>query len=142
MAIDPVIAEDLRETLRPIWRRLMAERTISVGKVGILGLLVQQGPATAATLASAERVSPQAIATAVRELEALGLIVRHPDTTDRRRVWIDVTEAGRARLAEERAVGTAWLDEAITDRLTDDERATLRAAVPILRKLTAEVVDD
>ncbi|MFI8975342.1 MarR family winged helix-turn-helix transcriptional regulator [Nocardia asteroides] len=131
----PPTARELGEVLHPIARRLLAGRTISVGKLGVLGYLSTQGRATATTLATVQTVSPQAIATAVRELEALGLVVRTPDSEDRRRVWVEITDAGRARLSEERAIGLDWLARAIAERLTDEERAALDSALPALRRL-------
>ncbi|MFI6572316.1 MarR family winged helix-turn-helix transcriptional regulator [Nocardia fluminea] len=135
MTTDPSTARDLGEVLHPIARRLLAGRTISAGKLGVLGYLSVHGRATATTLAAIQTVSPQAIATAVRELEALGLVVRTPDSEDRRRVWIELTETGRARLTEERAVGLDWLERAIAERLDAEERAHLDNALPALRKL-------
>ncbi|MEV0075291.1 MarR family transcriptional regulator [Nocardia neocaledoniensis] len=131
----PATVRELGEVLHPIARRLLAGRTISTGKLGVLGYLSTRGRATATTLATVQTVSPQAIATAVRELEALGLVVRTPDSEDRRRVWVEVTDAGRARLGEERAVGLDWLARAIDERLTDEERAALGRALPALRRL-------
>ncbi|MFC8381316.1 MarR family winged helix-turn-helix transcriptional regulator [Nocardia sp. NPDC056952] len=135
MTADPSTARELGEVLRPIARRLLAGRTISGGKLGVLGYLSSHGRATATTLAGIQTVSPQAIATAVRELEALGLVVRTPDSEDRRRIWIELTQTGRVRLAEERAVGLDWLERAIAERLDDEERANLDNALPALRKL-------
>ncbi|MEV0063408.1 MarR family transcriptional regulator [Nocardia sp. NPDC050718] len=128
-------ARELGEALHPIARRLLAGRSISVGKLGVLTYLAKHGRATATTLAAEQTVSPQAIATAVRELEVLGLVTRTPDEDDRRKVWIEPTAAGRARLTEERAVGLDWLAGAIAERLTPEERASLDAALPALRIL-------
>ncbi|MFD6222298.1 MarR family winged helix-turn-helix transcriptional regulator [Nocardia asteroides] len=133
----PSTTRDLGEVLHPIARRLLAGRTLSVGKLGVLGYLATHGRATATTLATVQNVSPQAIATAVRELEALDLVVRSPDCDDRRRAWVELTDAGRARLVEERAVGLDWLARVIEDRLTDEEREALGQALPALRKLAA-----
>ncbi len=135
MAPDRSTARELGEALHPIARRLLAGRSISVGKLGVLASLAKRGSATATTLAAEQTVSPQAIATAVRELEALGLVARTPDGDDRRKIWIELTDGGRARLTDERAAGLEWLERAIADRLTDDERARLDAALPALRKL-------
>lgn len=136
---DPAaVAHDLREALRPLWRRLQSHRTLSAGKLGILVRLEQGGPATASELAALERVSHQAVATAVRELDELGLVTRSPDPDDRRRVRIALTAAGRGRLAEERAAGQGWLVRAVGEELDDDERATLAAAIPLLRRLDVE----
>lgn len=135
---EAALASALREALRPLWRQLNVRKTLSTGKLGVLAYLAEHGAATSSTLATVEKISPQAIATAVRELENLGLITRTPDDRDRRRVWIDLTEAGRKRLTEERTIGNEWLQDAVTQRLTADERDLLRSAVPLLRKLTED----
>lgn len=125
----------LGDVLRPLFRRMNSERSISLGKMGILSRVSTDGAATSSSLAAAIRVSPQAITIAVRELEALGFVTRTPDAADRRRIWIDITGDGRACLAQERGAGSGWLDEVMRETLTDDERATLAAALPVLRKL-------
>lgn len=142
VADDPALALTLRDALRPLWRRLTAHRTISTGKLGVLAYLAEHGAATSSTLAAAEKISPQAIATAVRELEGLGLIQRTPDEHDRRKVWVALTEAGRERLTTERSFGNDWLERAIAERLTAEEAELLAAAVPVLRKLTKDSVVD
>jgi DNA-binding MarR family transcriptional regulator len=135
------LAADFRDALRPLQRPLHAQRTLSPGKTGMLIHLVEQGPSTASELAVAERVSPQAVAMALHDLEELGFVERIPDEADRRRLRVVVTQAGRDGLLRERAVGTAWLERAFAERLDDEDRAILRAAIPVLRKLT-ETVDD
>ena len=141
-AVERSIAQQLRETLRPFWRRFSAHQSISVGKMGVLGYLADHGATTSSTLAAAERVSPQAIATAVRELESLGLVARTPDDEDRRRVWVELTDMGRDRLAQERATSNLWLERAIADRLTADEVEMLESVLPVLRKLVKALPDE
>lgn len=114
-----------------------SERSISLGKMGVLSRLANDGAATANALSAALHISPQAIALVVRELESLGLIIRTPDTADRRRLWLEITEEGRARLAFERGAGSGWLDDAVNENLSAEERATLATALPVLRKLGA-----
>lgn len=133
---DPaVLAADLREVLRPLWRRFNSMRTLSPGKVGILSHLDRFGALAATELAARERISHQAVATAVRELEEPGLVSRDADPADRRRVLIALTDTGRDRLATERAAGTNWLADALTHELDATERTTLAAAVPLLLRL-------
>lgn len=135
-------ARSFFQALQPLLRRLNTERTISPGKMGVLRHIAEHGPATTSELATVVQVSPQAISLAARELERLGFIVRVPDATDRRRIWIEITEAGGQKLAEESSAGLGWLDRAITERLTPEERKTLATAIPILRKLGAETSVD
>lgn len=133
---DPAaLAADLREALRPLWRRFKALRTLSMGKVGILAHLEQGGPLSATDLAGLERISHQAVANAVRELESSGFVSRTTDPADRRRTLIDLTPVGRDRLHTERYAGQGWLTHAITSLLDEDDRATLAAAVPLLHRL-------
>ncbi|MFI2752180.1 MarR family winged helix-turn-helix transcriptional regulator [Cellulomonas sp. P22] len=136
------VTRSLLDVLNPIVRRMNLERTLSAGKVGILRHLVARGRATTAELAVAVHVSPQGVSLAARELERMGCVARIPDEEDRRKVWIVVTDAGRDRFAQESWVGHEWLDRAIAERLTDEETRTLEAGVSILRKITAETIDD
>ena len=131
------LAADLREALRPLWRRLSAHKTLSMGKTGILFRLEQRGYLTATDLAGLERISHQAVANAVRELQDLGLVSRTPDPSDGRRTLLALTDAGRDRLTAERAAGQDWLVDAVAGQLHADERATLAAAIPLLRRLGA-----
>lgn len=135
MTAPTTLAADLRDAMRPLWRRFNAAKTLSLGKVGILYRLEQRGPLTATDLASAERISHQAVATAVKDLASLGLVSRAPDPGDGRRVVVTLTDSGRDRLAAERSAGQEWLISAIGTELDDDERATLAAAIPLLRRL-------
>lgn len=135
---DPNLAAEFRSALRPLIRRFNKERTISLGKSGILGRLNEQGPATASELAASERITPQAVAVALRELDELSFVTRARDDIDRRKVRVQITETGRVALESEHAAGTRWLAEALVERLDDSERATLSAAVPVLRKLMQE----
>ncbi|GAA1495261.1 MarR family winged helix-turn-helix transcriptional regulator [Paeniglutamicibacter kerguelensis] len=135
---DPVFVREFLEALHPLLRRMRAERSLSPGKVGILHHLSQHGRATSKELAAAIRVSPQAISLATPELEELGFIERVPDSDDRRKTWIVLAEAGRAKLEEEIRAGEGWIGQAITEQLTSDERRILLAAIPVLKKIGVE----
>jgi DNA-binding MarR family transcriptional regulator len=68
-------------------------------------------------------------------LEERHLVLRSPHPTDRRQVILTVTEEGRGVVQRVRRRKDAWLAQRLAE-LTDAERATLRAAVPILEKLS------
>ena len=135
------LAGELRESLRPLFRKLNNARTMSLGKSGILAHLAEGGRTTASELAVSLQISPQGVTAALQELANHGLVDRTPDDADRRRIWVHLTEEGRRRLADDREAGQRWLSEAIDTRLDDVERRALLAAVPALRKLTAEPTD-
>jgi DNA-binding MarR family transcriptional regulator len=126
------------DTLHPLLRRLNAERTLSPGKLGVLRHLAENGRATTSELAAVVQVSPQAISLATRELEKLNIVVRVPDSEDRRRIWIELTDSGRQKLAQELAAGREWFERSIEEKLTPDERTALENVIPILRKLGPE----
>ena len=136
------VAHDLLAAVQPLLLQIRARRSLSPGKLGILRHLLTVGRATTSELAAQIQVSPQGISLAAHELEGLGLIERTPDTVDRRRNWITLTDAGRETLAQERAVGEAWLSEVISERLTPAEIALVETALPALRKITAQAQHD
>lgn len=129
---------ELLEALHPMLEKMRDERTLSPGKVGILHYLSRHGKATGAQLAATIRVSPQAISLSTPELEELGFIQRVRDEEDRRRTWIVLTDAGRTRLHQEIRTGERWLGRAIGERLSAQERNTLKDVIPLLKKLSAE----
>ena len=139
---DSNLAAEFRSAIRPLVRRFNRERTVSLGKSGILNHLNEQGPATASELAASERITPQAVAVALRELEELSFVTRARDEIDRRKMRVQITEQGRTSLEQEHQAGTRWLADALEERLNVSERATLSSAVPVLRKLMQEPVDE
>ncbi|MBB5513081.1 DNA-binding MarR family transcriptional regulator [Neomicrococcus aestuarii] len=130
------------EALYPFSLRFNSRRTLSPGKLGVLRHLAEHGRASTTELAAVVQVSQQAISLATKELEHLGFTARIPDDDDRRRTWITLTEAGQQKLTEELDAGVTWLQTAIQERLSNDERAILRAAIPVLQKLGSEAADD
>jgi DNA-binding MarR family transcriptional regulator len=86
-------------------------------------------------MAAADRVRPQSMAATVAALEADGLVTRRPDPSDRRRVAIDLTPAGRDVLAADRRRREGWLAEAIARDLSARERRLLADATALLGRL-------
>jgi DNA-binding MarR family transcriptional regulator len=129
-------AHELRIVLGQLVRRLRAEYSFPVAQASVLSRLDREGAQTASGLAAAERVRPQSMAQTLIELESAGLIERRPDSEDRRRMWIDLTDHGRERVLEERGKREGWLAAAIAAELTPEEQQTMLAAVPLLQRLS------
>jgi DNA-binding MarR family transcriptional regulator len=68
-------------------------------------------------------------------LEERGLVLRSPHATDRRQVVLTVTPEGRNLVQRVRLRRNAWLARRLQE-LTEDERVVLRAAAPIIEKLS------
>jgi len=78
---------------------------------------------------------PQSMAPIVRDLEQAGLVTRHPDPDDGRRVLVELTAAGVETLDATRARREDWLTETLEQVLDADERARLRAALELLDRV-------
>jgi DNA-binding MarR family transcriptional regulator len=68
-------------------------------------------------------------------LEQHGLVTRAAHATDKRHVVLTVTDTGRELVYQSRRVRQAWLAKRLRE-LTPAELANLRAAAPILEKLS------
>ena len=116
-------------------RRLRAEHRFPLMHASVLGRLDREGPRSTVELAAAERVRPQSMGQTLAELESQGLVSRRPDESDKRRTLIELTDAGRAALAEDRGRREGWLSEAIERDFSAAEQDVLARAVRLLERL-------
>lgn len=128
------LAADLRIAVGSLIRRLRSENLFPLTQTWVLGRLDREGPASVSDLAQALRVRPQSMAQTIGDLEAEGMVARSPDPNDRRRALVSLTEAGRARIEEDRAVREGWLVKAL-EELTEADRETIERSVGILSRL-------
>jgi DNA-binding MarR family transcriptional regulator len=132
-------ARDLRVVFSRLRRRL---RDVAIGgdltpsQTAVLTRLWKEGASSASTLAGAERVRPQSMATIVAALEQRGLIERTPDPEDGRRQVVSLTEAGRGRAESDRQVREEWLARAMQERYSERERRIILDALSLLERLT------
>jgi DNA-binding MarR family transcriptional regulator len=131
-----LLSSELRVVLGQLIRRLRAEHRFPLTHAAVLGRLDRQGPLSTVELASAERVRPQSMGQTLAELEAQGLISRRPDEADGRRTLLELTEAGRRTLAEDRGRREGWLAQAIENDFSAEEQEILAQAIPLLSRLT------
>jgi DNA-binding MarR family transcriptional regulator len=129
------LASDLRVVLGQLMRRLRAEHRFSISHGAVLGRVDREGPKSVSELATAERIRPQSMAQTVSELEAEGLVSRRPDSEDRRRSLVELTEAGRVVLHEDRRQREGWLAKAIAEGFSDSEQQVLAEAVRLVQRL-------
>jgi DNA-binding MarR family transcriptional regulator len=129
------LASELRVVLGQLIRRLRSEHRFSLSQGVVLGRLDREGPQSTSKLAAAERVRPQSMSQTVAELESQGLVERRPDPADGRSSLVELTEAGRSELREDRGRREGWLAEAIEENLSDEERETLDGATRLLARL-------
>lgn len=131
------LASSLRIAVGRLNRRIRFEReddSLTLNQLSALGNLEKRGPIPVGELAALERIRPPSMTRIVGGLEQLGLVVREPDTDDRRLVRIRISDAGKARMIADRKRRDAWLTQRLRE-LDQEERKLLREALPILEKL-------
>lgn len=131
-------ADQLRVVVGRLRRRLREEidtRELTPSQTSILHRIDRGGPATASDLAAAERVRPQSAAATIAVLEERGFVARRQDPADGRRQLVSLTDDGRAFLDDKQRAGQEWLTRALSEHLTDAERATVADALTILGRL-------
>jgi len=120
-------------------RQLPREGGLTMPETSALARLDRGGPATAAALARLEQISPQSMGATLAALEARGLVERHPDPEDGRRVVLSVAESGLALLRDRRTARAEQLAQALSTGFTAEELNQLRAAAPLLERLAQSI---
>jgi DNA-binding MarR family transcriptional regulator len=129
--------DELRLLVQRLARRIRnnrADGSMSDTKMGVLFRL-EISPATPGQLAERERVTPPSMNRTLNALEQAGLVARSPDPDDARRVNVTLTTEGAELIAETRRLRTEWFGDRLAE-LSPDERAALRAVIPVLRHLS------
>ena len=140
---DAGLATTLRISVSRLARRLRVERTVpglaepdlSETQLAALAALERHGSMTPGELAAHEKVQPPSMTRVISALVEAQLVRREPHLSDRRQVVLTVTDAGRDLVNKARRRRDVWLAKRLKE-LTPAERATLRAAAPILEKLS------
>lgn len=115
------------------WRD-MAELRATPGQLSLLGILVEHGRCTMQELAEHLAVTPPTATAMVKRLLAQGYVERAHDEADWRTVWVKPTEAGHRAVSVFQQARLASLESRL-DHLSDEERASILAALPALRHL-------
>ncbi len=134
-------AAEIRGTLAVLYRRIKQTKQIgdlTMSESSALSRLQHGGPATAATLAKLEQISPQSIGVTVASLESKGLIQRSSDPADGRRVILSLTSAGDATVEARRSARDQQFTLAL-GALSAEERAQLLQVMPVLERLVEEL---
>jgi DNA-binding MarR family transcriptional regulator len=135
------------EFLRRLWRLDQAPERLSTRMEKRLGVTAQQRlivrclgkypGLTAGHLANLLHVDPGTVSVSLKRLERKGLLKRHVDPRDQRRVSLGLTAKGRA--VDRPAQGT--LEDAVERLLERTPEADLASMATILEQLTGLLTD-
>ncbi|BBZ05694.1 MarR family transcriptional regulator [Mycolicibacterium chitae] len=131
-------ATDLRESVMALARQMRRHRRaggLTLSQIEVLGEISRSTVITPAVLGARLQVRAQSLTDSINDLEGSGLVSRRPDPQDRRRQLIELTDAGRRFLDEDRAQRDRWLHTMMAEHLSDLETNLLMLVSPILRKL-------
>jgi DNA-binding MarR family transcriptional regulator len=131
------VANRLRPVLLQLNRQLRRELAplgITGGQAALLHAIRSNPGVGVRELAQREGISAAGMSTALTRLEAADLVRRTRGQVDRRRVGLELTEAGLRVLRSARSRRTAWLAARLT-RLSADELAVIDAVIEPLGHL-------
>jgi DNA-binding MarR family transcriptional regulator len=136
------VAVALRDSIGLLLRRMRQQQpdgALTLPEGAAMTRLNRGGPTTSSALAKLEQISPQSMGATLAGLEARGLVARHPDPEDGRRVVLSVTAAGQRILQDKRNARTDQLAQALSARFTPDEIRQLAVAAPLLERLAQTI---
>ena len=129
----PIESEAANGETPPGWREI-AELRATPGQLSLLSVLVEHERCTMQELADHLAVAPSTATAMVKRLFAQGYVERARDDADWRTVWVKATEAGQLAVSVFYRARLASL-KCRLDHLSDEERASIIAALSALRHL-------
>lgn len=132
------LAGALRDAVARLGRRMRHQAPhpeLSLGQLAALRSLERHGPMSPTELAGHEKLQPPSMTKIVARLEELGYVERAPHPDDRRQVVVTISPNGIALLDDDRRRKDAWMAQRLR-ALSPEEVAALRAALPVLEKLS------
>ena len=132
------LASELHALFGRLKRRLREQASagdLTPSQIAVLVHLDRDGPTTVSALARLESVRPQSMGATVASLEALGLVKGSPDPSDGRQTILSLTPTCEEMIRTGRAARHEWLLRAIESKLTPQEQAQLKTALPLLSRI-------
>jgi len=134
------LASSLRMAIAILYKGLRKELTDSSGysmtELQTVGLLFVTDKMLPTELARETRITTQSMSQILTKLEAEGVIVKTPSQTDKRKVYISITEFGREMIKRTQYERDQWLIQSFDSTLNKEDLELLEKALPVLHKLT------
>ena len=139
-AKDLQFASDLRTVVTRLVKKLRKKsitgQQLSLTERSTLSsLLACENGMLPSELASAEKITNQSMSQILSGFLDKGFIMRTSSETDKRKVIISITEKGKAIIMQVLSERDEWLNEALRETCTEEERDLIKKALGPLTKL-------
>ena len=139
-AKDLQFASDLRTVITRLVKKLRKKsitgQQLSLTERSTLSLLLSsENGMLPSELASLEKITNQSMSQILSGFLEKGYIIRTNSETDKRKVIISITENGKAIILQVLSERDEWLNEALRETCTEDERELIKKALGPLTKL-------
>ena len=126
----------LRIAVARLARKLRQQNVGSLGPTSdaALASIEREGPLTLGELAAIEQIAPPSVTRLIGKLEDAGFVERRFDQRDRRVCRVEVTEAGRRQVVDNRRRRHEWLAGRL-EQLPDADRVRIAQALDVLERL-------
>ena len=134
--VDSRQVASLQDASLRLTRRLRkhSQTELTMSQISALSTLQRHGPLRVGELARREQISKSSVTRLVARLEATGYLERKVDPEDGRSFVVAITAHGHDLLASARQRANEFLAVEV-NRLAEDDRSTLLAALPALERL-------
>lgn len=133
------LATDLRTIVTHLYKKLRSQSStvgvLSLTERSVISLLDRKKQMLPSELAIAEKITAQSMSQVLNHLLELGLIIRTPSASDKRKVYVSLSQAGYALLKKVRNERDEWLNKALLQTCNEKELKALQQAVLPLLKL-------
>jgi DNA-binding MarR family transcriptional regulator len=137
--IDTEIAEQLRFVISRLVKILRSQikndELLSLTESSTLASVYQYAEILPSELAAIEKVTAQSMSQIIQALLGHGYIKKTSSTSDKRKVIITITAAGKKTVEKRRHEKQEWLAQSLFEKTTQREKETLINAIKVLTKL-------
>ena len=133
-------SQQLRFAIQRLSRRIrtmQASSDVTEAQRSVLVTLYNDGPQSLGSLSNSELVTPPSMNRTINMLIEAGLVIREASAEDARKIILSLSDAGVEFLVETRRRRDAWFTQQL-EALTDQERAVLEQAAPILKRMAVK----
>jgi DNA-binding MarR family transcriptional regulator len=143
MSTKPIRDKEIAAKLRVVMSRLIkilrtemkSDDLLSLTERSTLALVYQYTAILPSELSAMEKVTGQSMSQIINKLLSRGYVKKTPSRTDKRKVIITITAAGKKTIDLKRHEKEEWLAKSIFEKTSQQEKNVLVSAIKVLTKL-------